>query len=112
MIHFGMEKGNARPALVANRLIESSLSPCARTWPHNAKVVVVDSALPSESTSTTESWTDAWSFEVIRRSMGTDVRNRLEREKRLRTETNWSPRICEGRKGQQGFPINIMHVSS
>ena len=37
----------AHPAFVANRLIESSLSALARTWPQRAKVVVVGRAFSS-----------------------------------------------------------------
>lgn len=58
----------ARPAFVANRFSESSLSPIARTWPHRAKVVPVWSARPSWSTSAMVICTDAWSLAVISRS--------------------------------------------
>lgn len=64
---------HSRPSLVANLLMESSLSPLARTWPQRAKVVEVGRALPSASTSTTENWTEAWSFEVMRRSIFNNV---------------------------------------
>jgi hypothetical protein len=60
--------GNARPALVAKRFNESSLSPIARTCPQRAKEVEVDSARPLGSTSATAIWTEAWSLVVIRRS--------------------------------------------
>jgi hypothetical protein len=46
----------------------SSLSPSARTWPHSANEVEVDSILPSASTSAMEIWTDAWSLAMISRS--------------------------------------------
>lgn len=61
-------KSNVRPALVASLLIESSASALARTGPHRQNVVEVESALPFASTSTTENWTAAKSFEVMRRS--------------------------------------------
>ena len=59
---------HSHPALVASRLRESSLSPCERTWPHSANEVYEFNARPLASTSTTLTWTDAWSLEVIRRS--------------------------------------------
>lgn len=59
---------HSRPAFVARRFRESSLSPIARTAPLSAKVVEVESARPSASTSTTLIWTEAWSLEVMRRS--------------------------------------------
>lgn len=58
-----------QPALVASRFNESSLSPSARTCPQKAKVVEVWSALPSASTSTMLICTDAWSLDVINRSI-------------------------------------------
>lgn len=60
-------KKYSHPALVANRLIESSLSPWDRTCPHRANVVEVFNARPSASTSTILICTEAWSFEVMRR---------------------------------------------
>lgn len=59
------DESSSHPALVASRFNESSLSPIARTWPLRAKDVEVGRALPFSSTSTTLSWTEAWSFEVI-----------------------------------------------
>ena len=64
------KKKHSRPAFVASRLMESSLSPCDRTCPHRAKVVEVFKAWPFASTSTILICTDAWSFEVINRSTG------------------------------------------
>jgi len=60
---------HSQPAFVASRFNESSLSPFARTCPQKAKVVEVWSALPSASTSTMLIWTDAWSLDVINRSI-------------------------------------------
>jgi len=57
-----------RPAFVANRFNESSPSPWARTWPLSANEVEVGSARPLASTSAITICTDAWSFEVMRRS--------------------------------------------
>jgi hypothetical protein len=59
---------NVRPALVANRLMESSLSPCDRTCPQRANVDEVPNARPLASTSAMLICTEAWSFEVMRRS--------------------------------------------
>lgn len=67
----GSKKEYAHPALVANRFSESSLSPSARTWPQSAKLVPLERILPSSSTSAIVIWTDAWSFETIRRSTNT-----------------------------------------
>lgn len=58
------------PAFVARRFRESSLSPMARTCPQSAKVVEVGRARPSASTSTMLICTEAWSFDVMRRSKG------------------------------------------
>lgn len=62
------KRQHLRPALVANWLRESSLSPCERTCPQSANEVELFKARPLASTSTTLIWTDAWSLEVIRRS--------------------------------------------
>ena len=68
-LSYSMTMYYSRPAFVANRFNESSLSPIARTWPHSANCVVVPRARPSVSTSAMAIWTAAWSLEVIRRSM-------------------------------------------
>ena len=66
-----VEESNSRlhPAFVASRFKESSLSPWARTWPLSANDVDVLSARPLPSTSAITTCTDAWSFEVMRRSL-------------------------------------------
>lgn len=64
-----VEINDVRPALVAKRFKESSLSPIALTCPQRAKVVEVESARPFSSTSAMAIWTEAWSLEVMRRSV-------------------------------------------
>ena len=59
----------SHPSLVAIRLMESSLSPCALIRPQMAMVVAAPlMALPVESTSAIWSWIEAWSFAVMSRS--------------------------------------------
>ena len=101
---------DSHPASVASRLIESSLSPCARTWPHSAKVVLVGSAFPFASTSTTENCTEAWSFEVIRRSVNDTGQLSLFQGTSTEFEAYWLPRICGGRKGQQEHPVAFIRI--
>ena len=67
-LNFHHAKDDLRPAFVASRFNESSPSPWARTWPLSANEVEVGSARPLASTSAITTCTDAWSFEVMRRS--------------------------------------------
>jgi hypothetical protein len=102
------------PALVASRFNESSPSPWARTWPLSANEVQVESARPFASTSAITICTDAWSFEVMRRSWIQDgalsaAASCLYSPGTWGT-THWSQRTCVGRKGQQEGPW-ITHVN-
>lgn len=60
---------DARPAWVASRLIESSASALARTWPTRAMTVPAAPlmATPLASTSATVIWIEAWSLAVMSR---------------------------------------------
>ena len=92
----------SRPARVASRFRLSSLSPCDLTCPHRANVVDVVSARPSALTSAMLICTEAWSFEVMSRSM----RNNFY-QTNIQSDgngTHWWPRICGGRRGQQECP--------
>jgi hypothetical protein len=95
-------RGDARPALVAMRLIESSASPCERTGPHSAMFVPVWSARPFSSTSATANWTDAWSLDVIRRSV--HAVSHLAHVSTGGRGAHWSRSTCAGRRGRRAGP--------
>jgi len=98
----------ARPFSVASLFSESSLSPCDLTWPQIANVVEVERARPEESTSAILIWTEAWSLEVINRSIS-ESSDRVEiggiKLKGLEC-THWWRHICEEHRDQRGCPAH------